>query len=140
MTSETIVSGTAANRNRHEAAVVPANRQSGARVVEAFVGTPLQLTKSVLATLRRAITTRCKVDIACRDGDERASRRKVRPLQLEFWGNAFTLTGWCEFCTDFRVFRCDRITECELLSEGFREEKGKRLSDFLAHINGNKEK
>ena len=34
--------------------------------------------------------------------DAPATRRAVRPLQMEYWGRLWTLTAWCELRRDFR--------------------------------------
>jgi len=54
----------------------------------------------------------------------------VRPLALYFWGDVWTLAGWCELRQDFRNFRLDRIAEVTV-TERFPDESGKRLEDFL---------
>ncbi|MFN9091981.1 MAG: WYL domain-containing protein [Alphaproteobacteria bacterium] len=51
---------------------------------------------------------------------------------MEFWGQAWTLTGWCEKRDDFRVFRCDRLVACEALAERLLHEKGKDYATFLS--------
>ena len=60
-----------------------------------------------------------------------ATTRVIRPLGLWFWGNVWTLVGWCELRDDFRMFRADRMSVTEAQGR-FREERGKRLSDFYA--------
>ncbi|MBC7648551.1 MAG: DNA-binding transcriptional regulator, partial [Vitreoscilla sp.] len=35
---------------------------------------------------------------------------------------------------DFRSFRVDRIQSCEVLEEGFQQESGKTLADFLRKV------
>ena len=44
-----------------------------------------------------------------RDADGRPVSRRVRPLQLQFWGRVWTLTAWCELRDALRIFRIDRI-------------------------------
>jgi len=43
----------------------------------------------------------------------------------------WTLAAWCETRADFRNFRVDRIRGLELLAEGFRDEAGRSLADFM---------
>lgn len=59
------------------------------------------------------------------------SARVIRPLGLWYWGQAWTVVGWCELRHDFRMFRLDRIRQ---MDEGlaFRPEAGKTLRDFFA--------
>jgi len=59
------------------------------------------------------------------------STRTIQPLQLEFWGNVWTCTAWCEVREDFRVFRVDRIVRCKLVDQKFGGEPGKSLATYL---------
>jgi predicted DNA-binding transcriptional regulator YafY len=86
---------------------------------------------TTLAVLRMAIARREKIDVRYEALDGNISSRTVRPLEIEFWGNAWTLTAWCERREDFRVFRIDRITECKHSGLLFEAEAGKCLSDYL---------
>lgn len=85
-----------------------------------------------LPVLRRAVRGKHKLRLLYRKPrDKLAEPRDVRPLQLEFWGWAWTLTAWCELRDDFRVFRVDRMEAAELLPETFKDEPGKSLGDYL---------
>lgn len=68
------------------------------------------------------------IDVGYRTFDETHAQRIVRPLHLEFWGLAWTLTAWRELRTDFRV---DRIENLEVTDRGFRDERGKSYKDYL---------
>ena len=81
--------------------------------------------------LRLAVRQRRKVHINYRDGEERESRRNVRPLGLAFYGPVWLLASWCELRQDFRSFRLDRISELSVLDESFPLEAGKTLRDYL---------
>jgi predicted DNA-binding transcriptional regulator YafY len=84
-----------------------------------------------LAKLRRAVRNRAKLSLVyCREGQE-PTRRTVRPLLISFFGPVWTLTAWCELRQDFRTFRLDRVSECEILTEQFRAEPGRTLNDYL---------
>jgi predicted DNA-binding transcriptional regulator YafY len=85
-----------------------------------------------LPALRRAIRGKRKLRLLYRKlRDGAAEPREVRPLQLEFWGWAWTLTAWCELRDDFRVFRVDRMEGAELLPATFTDEPGRSLADYL---------
>lgn len=114
------------------AAVTSESRGGGKIAMSAFAAPTARAAKEMLAGIRRGIAERRKIAIAYCDLRDRHSRRVVHPLNLEFWGQVWTLTAWCELRNDFRVFRCDRLAESEVLNEHFRDEKGKRLADFLA--------
>ena len=81
--------------------------------------------------LRGAINGCRYVDLAYRDVDGRETRRRVRSLGLFFWGDAWTLGGWCELRQDFRNFRLDRILENVVEEARFPDEAGRRLADYL---------
>ncbi len=80
--------------------------------------------------LRRAIRSKNYVHLEYVREDGMASSRKARPLALVFFAPVWLLTAWCEKRQDFRNFRLDRMQKLEILSEKFRDEKGKRLSDY----------
>ena len=63
-----------------------------------------------MAPLRAAIRSRRKITIRYLSLDGAETTRIVRPLQMEYWGRVWTLTGWCELREAFRVFRVDRIS------------------------------
>jgi predicted DNA-binding transcriptional regulator YafY len=84
-----------------------------------------------LEAMRQALAERRVARIEYRDGDGRTSQRRVRPLGLYFWGEAWSLAAWCELREDFRNFRLDRIVDLALLPERFADEPGRRLEDFV---------
>jgi predicted DNA-binding transcriptional regulator YafY len=82
----------------------------------------------------KAIDGRQKVCFGYRDAEGSASRRTVRPLALQFWGQVWTLAAWCELREDFRTFRVDRVERLEVGPEQFPREAGRTLEDYLARI------
>lgn len=84
-----------------------------------------------MAPLRAAIRARRKIDIAYTAPEKPTTERRVRPLQMEYWGRVWTLTGWCELRADFRVFRVDRIQTLDISFDTFEDEPGKTLADYL---------
>lgn len=87
-----------------------------------------------VTSLRAAIRTRRKIDITYGEPGGETSTRRVRPLQIEYWGRVWTLTGWCELTEDFQVFRVDRIQTLDIAFENFAETPGKTLGDYLARL------
>jgi predicted DNA-binding transcriptional regulator YafY len=85
-----------------------------------------------LPALRSAVRGKRKLRLLYRKAQNAAEGRTVRPLQVEFWGWAWTLTAWCELRQDFRVFRADRIETVEILPETFQDEPGRSLADYLS--------
>jgi predicted DNA-binding transcriptional regulator YafY len=116
-------------------AVSPEERRSVTSAVSSFPSVTARAAKRFLGVIRAASSKRHKLAIGYRNQDGRETERVIWPLGLEFWGQAWTLTAWCETQKDFRVFRCDRLTACKRLDARFRDERGKRFSDFLAKLN-----
>ena len=88
-------------------------------------------TGETLELIRVAIFKQRKLLLIYSDSSNKASERTVRPLALNFWGTAWTLTAWCEAKKDFRNFRLDRCRSVAVSGEVFRPETGKTLADFL---------
>lgn len=115
-------------------AVLPEDaRQNAAKVqVHAFQMPVLdQDTRKRLDLLEAAIEAQTRLDIAYVTEDGTLSNRTIRPLGLWFWGKVWTLVAWCELRDDFRMFRADRIS-AQSQAGPFKQERGKRLSDFYA--------
>lgn len=91
-------------------------------------------TGAALELMRGAILKQRKLLLTYSDAGGRTSERKLRPLALNFWGTAWTLTAWCESKNDFRNFRLDRCRKVDVTSEEFRPETGKTLADFLRRM------
>ncbi len=87
-----------------------------------------------MPTIRRAIREQLVMLIDYTALDGRQSRRRIRPLQMEYWGRAWTCTGWCEERQDFRVFRVDRINDILVPGDRFEQEPGQTLVDYLKRI------
>jgi len=86
---------------------------------------------SQLKTMRTAIRSRNKVAIQYHKEDGTESNRTIQPLGLFYWGKVWTVVGWCELRDNFRNFRLDRMTCCQLLSEKFLPLDGRSLEDYL---------
>ncbi len=92
-------------------------------------------TRGRLRVLREAVEQRRKLRLAYLDlKGARTSERVVRPLGCVFWGEVWTLAGWCESRADFRNFRIDRIDALAVLDERFRDEPGRTLADLLRAV------
>jgi predicted DNA-binding transcriptional regulator YafY len=116
------------------AAVTPdSSRDSGP---ETFVFASAEAARAGphLGTIRRAIREHERLWLSYAALSGRQSERIVRPLQLEFWGRAWTLTAWCEERRDFRVFRVDLVTALELRGGPFLPEPGTTIDDYVARM------
>lgn len=84
-----------------------------------------------LETLRRALAAREVVQLDYRDAQGQGSQRRVWPLGLYFWGEAWSLAAWCELRQDFRNFRLDRIAQVAATGARYPDAPGRRLEDFV---------
>jgi predicted DNA-binding transcriptional regulator YafY len=89
-----------------------------------------------LAEVKSAIAQMLVVNLTYKSLSGEVSRRRVRPLQLEYWGKVWTCAVWCELRYDFRAFRVDQIQKWETTEESFSSEIGKRYKDYLARFSG----
>ncbi|MCT4556906.1 MAG: YafY family transcriptional regulator [Pelagimonas sp.] len=80
--------------------------------------------------VRHAIRSGLKLEMQYTTLEGVASVRVVRPLNINFWGQVWTLTAWCEKRGDFRSFRMDHIQTC-VTGASFQPEPGKTFADFL---------
>lgn len=80
-----------------------------------------------LPVLRQAIRSRQKLELTI--GPD---QRRVRPLQLDYWGRLWTCVVWCETAKRFDDIRVDQITALRVLPSLFIDEPGKSLRDYTA--------
>lgn len=113
-------------------AVLPANQQgTNRRWPMSIYSDNIASDVEQLPTLRKAIADRCKLCLKYRSLAGIKSQRVIRPLQVEFWGQVWTCTAWCELRGDFRAFRVDHIEDISMLDEHFSLEPGKTIKDYL---------
>lgn len=84
--------------------------------------------------IRAAIRAGERLCISYHALDDTTTTRTVRPLQIEYWGQVWTLSTWCDLRDAFRAFRIDRISTCERTGQLFKPETGKTLRDYLNTI------
>jgi len=84
-----------------------------------------------LDALRHAIAEHRFADLDYNDVEGQSTERRVRPLGLYFWGDAWTLGAWCELRQNFRNFRLDRIGAVSVAELRYPDEPGKRLEDYV---------
>jgi predicted DNA-binding transcriptional regulator YafY len=91
-------------------------------------------TRRWLGTLRLALRERRSLQFDYADAESRPSSRQVDPLGLFFWGDRWTLVGWCHLRTDFRHFRVDRIQRLDSGASQPEWPVGRRLEDYLQRV------
>ncbi len=87
-----------------------------------------------LGLLRDAASARRRIRFDYEDASGATSTRSARPLGCYHWESVWTLAAWCEHRAAFRSFRVDRMRALQVLAEGFRDEPGRTLPDFLRHV------
>jgi proteasome accessory factor C len=86
----------------------------------------------ILATLRRGVRERAKVNLAYRSANDMAStERVVRPYALIAARGAWFAIAYCERANGLRVFRLDRIGKAELARETFEADGGFSLDHVI---------
>lgn len=91
-------------------------------------------TRRWLGPLRGALRERRGLRIDYADAEGRPSQRQIDPLGLFFWGDRWTLVGWCHLRGAFRHFRVDRIRELHTGAPQAEWPEGRRLEDYLAQF------
>jgi len=81
--------------------------------------------------IRECIREKRKIRFDYLDLKGKATKRRIRPLSMVFFGPVWLVIGWCETRKDFRNFRLDRISELKITEQIFRDERGKTLKDYL---------
>lgn len=88
-------------------------------------------TRKNIGILRDGIKGNFKTQITYSNEGGKITERLIRPLGIECWGKIWTITSWCELRDDFRVFRIDRIRNCNITKNLFKSEKGQTYQDYL---------
>jgi predicted DNA-binding transcriptional regulator YafY len=86
-----------------------------------------------LSTLRAAIRSQKRLDIAYTDAAGKRSKRMVWPIHLGFMDSARVLGAWCERRKDFRTFRTDRILSA-VEGDRYPARRADLMRDFRAHL------
>lgn len=124
-------------RGKVAAALVP---QGGARLGDLTllaVARPRaadQLAERWGAALRDAIRARRVLVLGYRSLAGQQSQRRIEPLGLTLFDEAWLLTAWCQRAEGFRNFRLDRIESLADSGARFRPQPGRRFADYLATL------
>ena len=79
-------------------------------------GEPIAAGDAELATIRQAIRSENKVQIAYADEQGRITNRTIWPFVLAFYDRVRVVAAWCELREGYRHFRTDRITAIDVKS------------------------
>jgi predicted DNA-binding transcriptional regulator YafY len=114
--------------------VLPEARKREASLARLFVPNFPRGRPPWLGQLRHAVRRRNIIHIEYQTEDGTPSQRELWPLGLFFWGQNWTLVGWCELRGDFRHFRVDRVQTVAVKPAVFPDQKGRRLTDFYDQL------
>ena len=81
-----------------------------------------------IGQLRRAIRNEEKLQLTYTNANNQCTKRIILPLAIIYYIDAIVLNAWCESRADFRHFRIDRLSKCEL-TDSFFSGEGNRLRD-----------
>ncbi len=81
-----------------------------------------------ISRLRRAIRDEEKLSVSYANANDERTERTILPLAVIYYIDVVVLTAWCELREDFRHFRVDRLSNCELTGHFFSGE-GNQLRD-----------
>jgi len=87
-----------------------------------------------MPSIRRAIKQKKILFIIYHRADGESSERNIRPLGLFYWGNVWTLIGWCELRDAYRQFRLDRIQQLQVSDTGFCLQENQTLKNYLLQV------
>ena len=88
----------------------------------------------LLGILRQAIGRREIVKTKYLSLSGSLTARRIHPLHVEYWGQIWTCTAWCEKRNGFRAFRVDHFETIEETAEFFQNEPGRTYVDYLAQL------
>ncbi len=115
-------------------AVAPVRAQDPGADSFVFASAEAARAAPYLALIRRAIRDHLTLALGYPDASGAERVRRIRPLHLDYWGRAWTLTAWCDLSNDFRVFRVDLLTSLAHDGGAFLPEPGKMVEDYLARF------
>ncbi|MEZ5455013.1 MAG: WYL domain-containing protein [Lysobacteraceae bacterium] len=87
-----------------------------------------------LGELRGALRNGVQIEIGYQDAQAQSSRRRIDPLGLFFWGDRWSLVGWCHLRADFRHFRLDRIQTLRVCPENVTTTAERSLAEYLRRV------
>lgn len=114
--------------------VLPEAARREATLARLFVPSFPRPRPTWLQDMRLAVRRRRVVQIDYIREDGTPSQRELWPLGLFFWGQTWTLVGWCTLRDDFRHFRVDRVQHAQVLEQQYPDQPGRRITDFFDQI------
>lgn len=84
-----------------------------------------------LVDLQKSLGDKKVIYIRYQSGEEAVTERKVEPIGLCYYGQAWHLIGWCKLRNNYRDFRVSRIQQLQITDEVFEADSHPSLQDYL---------
>lgn len=98
-------------------------------------GEPIAAGDAELATIRQAIRSENKVQIAYADEQGRITNRTIWPFVLAFYDRVRVVAAWCELREGYRHFRTDRITAIDVTSARYPRRRAAMYKEWRVDRN-----
>jgi predicted DNA-binding transcriptional regulator YafY len=98
-------------------------------------GEPIAAGDAELATIRQAIRSENKVQIAYADEQGRITDRTIWPFVLAFYDRVRVVAAWCELREGYRHFRTDRITAIDVTSARYPRRRAAMYKEWRVERN-----
>lgn len=134
-TGDTALQTAAASVTRKISDVLPEDNPYGLISQSVFVSNWHSIPGSSIdpALIRESIRNQRKLKIEYTDVEQRSSNRIILPLVLLYYVDSLVIAAWCELRNNFRHFRVDRITRCEVTDQSFEEGGNQLRENWQAH-------
>ncbi|MFY0672674.1 MAG: YafY family transcriptional regulator [Bacteroidia bacterium] len=103
------------------------------KVIQQFNNAP-NITKN-LVSVQQALADSHVIEIDYQTSfSQQKSTRRVEPIGLTFYSNAWHLIAWCQLRKDYRDFRTDRIQRIDFTKNYFKKADHKGLEEYLTEL------
>lgn len=109
------------------------NLDERVKVIEQFTNPP-NVTQN-LVKVQQALADSHVIEIDYQTSySSQKSTRKVEPIGLTFYSNAWHLIAWCQIRNDYRDFRTDRISRIDFTKDYYKTADHKGLDEYLKEL------
>ena len=114
------------------AAVLPDDLKASLDATNLLIGPgkPIAAGDAELPSIRAAIRTERKLQIAYADGNKASTQRIIWPFALAFFDRVRMVVAWCELRDGYRHFRTDRIEALKPMSKRYPRRRQALLQEW----------
>jgi predicted DNA-binding transcriptional regulator YafY len=84
-----------------------------------------------LVDLQKSLGDKKVIYIRYQSGEDAVTERKIEPIGLCYYGEAWHLIGWCKLRNNYRDFRVSRIQQLQITDETFEADSHPSLQEYL---------